>query len=91
MKPATANINLAPAILVINTTAPARATPAAPAPPAVVNIQNARVPVVIVGMAAVALFPAPHLINIPVPAPAIPVALVPLAAPVWLHRLGGYL
>ena len=38
VKPATVNINLAPAILVINTPAPAPATPAAPAPPAAENI-----------------------------------------------------
>ena len=79
VKLVTANISPALAILAINTLAPARATPVVPAPPAVVNIQNARVPVVIVGMAAVALFLAPPLINTLVLVPAMPEAQVPLA------------
>ena len=48
-KPATANINLAPAILAINIPAPAPATPVAQALPAVENILNVRVQVAMNG------------------------------------------
>ena len=77
-KPATENTNPALAILFINTTAPARATPGAPAPPAVANIQNVIVNHLILGHRV--LVNAHQLINTPARAQAIPAAPVRLAA-----------
>ena len=76
-KPAMANINLAHAIPAINTPARAPATPAAQAPPAVVNILNVIVHHLILGHQGLVL--APQLINTSVPAPVIPVAPAPPA------------
>ena len=91
-KPATANINLAlahhltlgavalaPAQVLINTPAPARGTPVAPALPVVENIINVTVQVIIVGMVAVVLFLVHQVINIHAPVPAMQVAQAMLA------------
>ena len=77
-KPATANINLAPAILVINTPAPAPATPAAPALLVAENTRNVLVNRLILGHQEPVN--AHQLTNTLAPAPAIPVAPVLLAA-----------
>ena len=70
MKPATANINLAPAILVINTPVPAPASPVAQAPPVVENILNAIANLLILGHQV--LVNAHQAINTLVQAQAIP-------------------
>ena len=75
---ATDYIKNAPAIRVTNTLAPARAIPAAPAPPATVNILNAIVNHLILGHPELAN--ARALINTLAPVPAIPADQAPLAA-----------
>ena len=68
VKPATANINLALAILAINTPALAPATPEAPAPLVEVSIPPAPVLQIILGMEAIAFFLVHQAINTPAPA-----------------------
>ena len=77
-KPATANINLALAILAINTPAQAPATPVAPARLAVANIPNVLVNHPILGHQV--LVNAHQLINTLAPAPAMQAALAPPVA-----------
>ena len=80
VKPATANINPALAIRVINTLAPAPATPVVWERLVVVSIPNAIVQVIIVGMVAVVLFLVHQVINIHAPVRATPVVWAPPAA-----------
>ena len=62
VKPATANINPVLAILAINTPAPARATPAAPALLVVVSIPPVPAHPAMNGKTALVLLPAPFVI-----------------------------
>ena len=76
---ATDYINNVLVLRAINTPAPAQATPEVPVPLATASMPNAHAQVVTVGMAAVALFLAPHLINTLVLVPAMPEAQALLA------------
>ena len=87
VKPATANINLALAILAINTPAQAPATPAAPAPPAAENILNVIAQTTTLGMGVTVFFLAHQATNTLAPVQAIPEAPAPPAAANILHAL----
>ena len=80
-KPATANISPALAIRAINIPAPARATPAAPAPPAAENILNVIAQTTTLGMGVTVFFLAHQATNTLALVQAIPEALaLPAAA-----------